>query len=162
ALRPLLLVAHGVAVALLVPLLLAWARHPGRRLLVVSACSAVVGVVIVYCATVRPTDIPIDWVTVLHESLGRKTIMHLYTRGVQRGANFGFVLSAIAAGQAPTLHDVVWLNLLLALVNAAIFFHVALYVVGPLWAVVWTLVFALNPPTFLASFSEFPTNLLAL
>jgi hypothetical protein len=60
------------------------------------------------------------------------------------------------------LHDVVWLNLLLALINAVIFFHVGLHVTGPVWALAWTLVFALNPATFQGSFSELPTNLLAL
>ena len=117
---------------------------------------------VIYVHAVQPRDIPIDWITVLHESMGRKTIMHLYTRGVQAGANFAFVVSTIAHGTAPTLHDLVWLNLLLAIVNAVIFFHVALRIVSPVWALVWSAVFALNPATFLASFSELPTHLLTL
>jgi hypothetical protein len=150
-----------IAAVTLVGLALAWGRHGRRWLFVASGFTTVVAVTLLYWLTVRPSDIPIDWVTVLHHSLGRKTIMHLYTRGVHAGLNFAFILSAVAAGH-PTLHDVVWLNLLLALVNAAIFLHLAVYVTGPAWAIPWTLVFALNPATFLASFSELPTNLLAL
>jgi hypothetical protein len=154
-------VLHLVVAALLVPVLLAWARHGGRRLLAASAVITASAAACAYLATVRSSDIPIEWVTVIHESLGRKTIMHLYALGVHAGPNFTALLSAIAAEPVTTLHDVVWLNLVLAVVNAVVFLHVALYVVGPVWAVVWTGVFALNPATFLASFSELPTNLLA-
>jgi len=162
ALRPLLAALHLVALALFIPVVLAWARHGRRGLLVACGLSTVLAVILIFVETIRPSDIPIEWVTILQESLGRKSIMHLYTRGVHAGANFAFVLSATAARSAPNLHDVVWLNLLLAVVNAVIFFCVAVHVTGPVWALVWTLVFALNPATFLASFSELPTNLLGL
>jgi len=151
-----------VALALLVPVVLAWARHPRRRLLVASGCATVLAVILIYLATVRPSDIPIDWITIIHEGLGYQNILHLYTNGVHAGANFKFVVAAVAAGPVPNLHDVVWLNLLLALINAVIFLHLAMHVTGLLWALVWTLVFALNPATFQGSFSELPTNLLAL
>jgi hypothetical protein len=104
----------------------------------------------------------VDWITVLTRGFERKSIMHLYARGAHAGTNFNFVLSTISAGPAPTLHDVVWLNLLLALINAAIFLHIAVHAARPPWALAWTLIFAMNPATFLASFSELPTNLLAL
>jgi hypothetical protein len=78
--------------------------------------------------------------------------MHLYARGAHAGANFSFIVSAVAAGEVPNLHDLVWLNVLLALVNAAVFLHFAIYITGPVWAIPWTMVFALNPATFFASF----------
>ncbi|TMA32163.1 MAG: hypothetical protein E6J79_19340, partial [Deltaproteobacteria bacterium] len=162
ALRPLLVALHLIAAALLVPLILAWAQDRRRRLFIASLLGTVLAVTLTYVNAVQPHDIPIDWITVLHESMGRKTIMHLYARGVQAGANFAFVLSGIAPGHVPNLHDVVWMNLLLALVNAVIFLHIALRIVSPIWAVVWTAVFALNPATFLASFSELPTHVIAL
>jgi hypothetical protein len=153
---------HVVALVLLVAVAMAWARH-GRRWLLVASCVLTVSVItVVYLATVRPSDIPVDWITILTHGLEGKSIMHLSTRGVNAGASFAFVVSAVAAGSAPNLHDVVWLNLLLALVNAAIFLHLAVYVTGPFWAVPWTLAFALNPATFMASFSELPTNVLAV
>jgi hypothetical protein len=162
SLRPMLAALHLLALALLVPVVLAWARHGRRRLLVASAFSTVLAIMLIYLKAIRASDIPVDWITIVQEGLERKSIFHLYTRGVHAGANFAFVVSAAAAGTAPTLHDVVWLNLLLALVNAAIFLHVAAYITGSVWALPWTLVFALNPATFQASFSELPTNLLAL
>jgi hypothetical protein len=155
-----LVVLHLVGLALLVAVILAWGRN-GRQRLVASGVLSVVAIAVIYALTVRPSDIPIDWITVLQHGLERKSIMHLYARGAHAGANFGFVL-AMAVGRAPNLHDAVWLNLLLALVNAVIFFHVARHVTGRVWACVWTLVFALNPAMFLAAFSEMPSHLLTL
>ena len=162
ALGPWLGVLHLVVAGLLVPLVLAWAQDRRRRVLIGSALGTVLAAAVIYVKALQPRDIPIDWITVLHESMERKTIMHLYTRGVHAGTNFAFIVSKIARGGVPTLHDVVWLNLLLAVVNAVIFFHIALRIVSPVWALVWTAVMALNPATFLASFSELPTNLLTL
>lgn len=153
---------HLVALALFVLLVLAWGRHGRRRILVASAVMTVSAIVLTYVATVRPNNIAIDWITILSHGLGGKSIMHLYARGLNVGASFGFVVGAVAAGTVPNLHDVVWLNLLLALINAAIFFHVAVHVVGLVWALPWTLAFGLNPAMFMASFSELPTQLLAL
>jgi hypothetical protein len=153
---------HLLALVLLIAVALLWGRHAGRRLCLASGFVSVSVLTAIYLMTVQARHIPIDWITILHEGLERKSIMHLYARGAHAGGNFAFVLAAIAGGHAPNLHDVVWLNLLLALVNAVIFFHVGLRVTGVIWAIVWTLVFALNPATFLASFSELPTNLLAL
>ncbi len=155
-------VLHLIALALLLATVAAWGRHRGRRLLVASGVVTVACVALAYAAAVRPHDIPIDWITILHQSLEQQNISHLYMRGVHAGANFHFVVASVAEGAVPTLHDVVWLNVLLALVNSAAFFYVALYVAGPAWALPWTLVFALNPAMFQASFSELPTNLLAL
>jgi hypothetical protein len=159
---PLLAGLHVLAAALLLFVAAAWARHGRRWVLVTSAVVTVTVITLVYFMMVQPSDIPTEWITVLTRGFERKSIMHLYTRGAHAGSNFDFVPLAIAAGPAPTLYDVVWFNLLLALINAAIFLHLALHVVNPVWAFVWTLVFAMNPVTFLASFSELPTNLLAL
>jgi hypothetical protein len=153
---------HLTAFALLVAVATAWGRHPGRRLLVASGVATVLSIVLVYVSTVRPRDIPIDWVTILHQTMGQGSISHLYGRGAHTGANFRFVLEALAEGGAPNLYEVVWLNLLLALVNAAAFLHVALHVAGRVWALPWVLVFSLNPAMFQASFSELPTHLLGL
>ena len=158
-----LAVLHAAALALLIPIVAAWARQERRRrLLAASGVVTVAVIILTYLATVRPSDIPSEWITILTHGWERKGILHLYTRGANAGANFAFVVAAIAAGAAPNLHDVVWLNLLLALVNQAIFFHVAVQVTGLVWAFPWTLIFAVNPATFLASFSELPTNLLGL
>jgi hypothetical protein len=153
---------HGLALALLVAVALAWGRHGRRRLLVASGFLTVSALTLIYVVTIHPSDIPVDWITILHEGLEQQSIWHLYTHGVHAGANFAFAVSAAAAGHAPNLHVVVWLNLLLALVNVAIFLHLAVHIAGPVWALPWTLIFALNPAMFQASFSELPTNLLAL
>jgi len=155
-------VLHVLAVVLFVAVLLSWGRHARRWWFVVSGCTFVSLITVVYFATVHPGDIPVDWITILTHGLERKTLMHLYTLGVNAGASFRIVVSAAASGPVPTLHDVVWLNLWLALVNAVLFFHVALYVTGRVWALVWTALFALNPMMFLAAFSELPTNVLVL
>lgn len=160
--RPEFAALHLVALALLVVVTVAWGRHGRRRWLAASGFITVAAIALVYIVTIRPSDIPTDWITILHHGLGRKNIMHLYTRGVHAGPPFAVVISAAAAGQAPTLHHVVWLNLLLALIDAAIFLHLAVAIAGPVWALPWTLVFALNPALFLASFSELPTHLLTL
>jgi len=153
---------HLFALALLVPVALGWALHAPRRRIAASAFCSVLSIVIVYVMTVRPLDIPIDWVTIIHEGLGYKSVLQLYTSAVHAGASFRFIVSTIAVGEVANLHEVVWLNLLLAMVNAALFFHIAIHVTGLAWAVPWTLAFALNTATFYASFSELPTHLLAL
>lgn len=152
---------HLAAGILLAVALVAWARHGQRRRLVASGITMALVIALAYTAAVRPRDIPIDWITIIHEGLGYKSIEHLYARAVHAGGNFAFVVANAASGP-PTLYDVVWLNILLALLNAAIFLHIGLHVAGPVWAVVWTLVLALNPATFQGSFSELPSNLLGL
>jgi hypothetical protein len=156
-----LAVLHILGAALLVTLAIAWGRHARRWLLMWSGFVTLAVITLVFVALVQPTDIPTDWITVLTRGFERKSIMHLYARGAHTGPNFDFVLSAVAGGRSLTLYDVVWLNLLLAAVNAGIFVHLAIYVARLWWALAWTLVFALNPAMFLASFSELPTNLLA-
>jgi hypothetical protein len=153
---------HLAAMALFIVIAVAWGRHGRRRILVASAVIIILAVVLTYIGTVGARDIPIEWITIIHEGLGYKSIEHLYTTAVHAGVNFAFVIPTVATEPVPTLHDVVWLNLLLALVNAVLFLHLGLYVTTPVWAVVWTLVLALNPATFQASFSELPTNLLGL
>ena len=150
------------ALALLVVVAWAWARHQGRARLVTSAAIAVAAVTLLYLLAVGRHAIPLEWITILHHGLGRKMIMHLYGRGAHVGSNFPFVIDVIASGSFPTLRDVAWFNALLGLVNALLFLHLAIRIVGPTWAVPWTLVFALNPATFFASFSELPTNLIGL
>ena len=150
-----------VALLLLIVCLAAWARHPGRGRLVRGGGLTMLAIAVVYLLAVQPSDIPIDWVTLVHEGLGYKNIRHLYGLAVHAGANFAVLTNAIAAGAHPTLFEVVWLNLLLAMLNAVFFFCVARAATGTLWAVVWTAAYALNPATFTAAFSELPTNLLA-
>ncbi len=159
---PLLAACNLAAAALVVPVLMSWARQGDRRRLARSAAISVLAVTTVYAVLVRPSDIPREWVTIIHEGLGYKSILHLYMSGVHAGINFPFVIASIAEGPVANLHDAVWFNLLLAAINALIFLHVGLYVTTPVWAVVWTAVFALNPVMFLAAFSELPTHLLGL
>lgn len=155
-------ILHLVALALLLVCLATWSRDPDRRRLVRVGGLTVLAIVAVYLLAVDPEDIPIDWVTLIHEGLGYKNIRHLYGLAVHAGTNFTVVTSALADGPHPTLRDVVWLNLLLAMVNAVFFLCVARAATGWVWAAVWTLAYALNPATFLAAFSELPTNVLAL
>lgn len=161
SLGPALAALHLIAAALLIGVALAWGRHHGRRLLMACGCLMVAAVTLIFVTAIRAHDIPIEWITILHEGMEYKSILHLYAGAAHAGPNFTFVVSAVARN-VPSLYDVVWLNLLLALINAVIFLHLAVYVAGRVWALVWTLVFALNPATFLASFSELPTNLLGL
>lgn len=159
---PELAALHLVAITLLVVVTAAWARHGRRRFLVASGVITTLAVAFVYAAAVRPHDVPVEWITIVHEGLGYKSIKHLYATAAHAGVNFTFVVASVASGQGHALYDVVWLNLLLALINAVIFLHIALSVTGRVWALVWTLVLALNPATFQASFSELPSNLLGL
>src|SRR5262245_42777754 len=153
---------HVLACALLLAVLAACGKERSRRRLLASGLLSVSLTSLAYVVMVRPADIPIAWITILSHGLEGKSIMHLYGRGLNVGIDFDFVLAAVAGGAGPTVRDAVWLNLLLACVDALVFFHIALCVTRPVWAVVWTLVFALNPAMFLASFSELPTHLLAL
>ena len=158
-----LLCGLNLAAIFLLPLVVwAWARHDGRARLVASAAAASAVIALAYLLAVAPGDIPVDWITVLHHSLGRKLLMHLYGRGAHAGSNFPFVLNALTGAPPLALREVVWLNLLLGLIGAVIFLHFAVRLVGPAWAVPWTLAFALNPATFFAAFSELPTNLITL
>lgn len=159
--RPELAALNLLALALLVVVVRAWAADDHRRRFARSALLSALVIAVAYAIAVRPTDIPIDWITILHEEQGYKSILQLYARATHAEANFSFIVSLVG-GIHPTLRDLVWLNLLLALVNAALFLHIAVYVAGRMWGVVWTLVFALNPPAFLAAFSELPTHILAL
>jgi hypothetical protein len=156
-----LAILNLLALVLLVVVLRALAADPRRRRFIVSALISTAVVAAAFGLAVRPSDIPIEWVTILHEGMGYKSILQLYASASHAGAAFYFVV-ALVGGSHPTLHDLVWLNLLLALIDATLFLHIAIYVAGPVWGVVWTLVFALNPPAFLAAFSELPTHLLAL
>ncbi|MFN8644271.1 MAG: hypothetical protein U0802_22405 [Candidatus Binatia bacterium] len=153
---------HAAALLLLLIVAIAWGRHDGRWRLLASALVVAAVIAGVYVSAVRPGDLPLDWITIIHHGLERKAIMHLYARGVHAGANLAFVTAAAAGGHSPGLRDIVWLNLLLAMVNTALFLHLALRLTTPVWALVWTLVYALTPAMFLAAFSELPTHVLAL
>lgn len=158
-----LAVLNLIALVLALGVLRAWAAAEARRRrYAVSALASALVVGGAFGLLVAPDDIPIEWVTIIHEGQGYKSVLQLYVRATHAGANFHFWTWLAAGGGIPSLYDVVWLNLLLALVNAALFLHLAIYLAGPLWGVVWTGVFALNPATFLASFSELPTHILAL
>lgn len=160
--RTALSLLHVLGISLLIVVALAWSRHAQRWRLMASALLTSAFLIIAFSYALQPRDIPIDWITIIHEGQGHQSVRHLYTHGVHAGVNAAFVTAAVAAGQVPNLHDVVWLNMLLALVNAALFFHIALSVTHIGWALVWTAMFALNPATFLGSFSEIPSNLLSL
>lgn len=156
-------VLNLLALGLLAVVLAAWAAGDARRQrYALSATGSVLVIVAAWLLFVSPADIPIEWITIIHEGQGYKSILQLYVRATHAGANFHLLASLPAGGGVPSLYDIVWLNLLLALVSAACFLHLAAYLAGPVWGVVWTAVFALNPATFLASFSELPTHMLAL
>jgi hypothetical protein len=159
--RPALAAFHVGAAALLVTVAAAWGRHAGRRLLVTSGFVTVLALTSIGLVNFRPSDVPIEWITIVQNGLEQASILQLYTMATHAGMNFPFVVSAVA-GLGPNLRDFVWFNILLAVVNAAIFAHIAMYVTGPIWALAWTAVFALNAITFQASFSELATNLLGL
>lgn len=152
---------NGLALTLLVVVSAAWGRH-GRQRLVLSGWATVAGIAAAYLLLVRPADLPISWITVMSHGLEGKGIEHLYGRGLNVGGNFDAVVAAVGGGSPFALRDLVWLNLLLAMLATAVFLHVALAITTRRWAVIWTLVFALNPAMFLAAFSELPTHLLAL
>lgn len=152
-----------LALGLLAVALAAWAAGDARRRrYALSAAVSALVIVAVWLLFVAPADIPIEWITIIHEGQGYKTILQLYVRATHAGPNFHLLASLPAGGGVPSLYDIVWLNLLLALLSAVLFLHLAVFIAGPVWGVVWTAVFALNPATFLASFSELPTHMLAL
>lgn len=157
-----LLSLNVTAVLLLVVVVVAWGRHRGRRAIASIGLLGSVGVAIAYLSQVRAADIPIAWLTVLHYGSEETSIAHLYGRGAHVGANFPLVVALIAGAARITLHDVVRMNLGLALVNLVAFFCIATRVQSVWWAIPWTLVFACNVATFMASFSELPSNLLHL
>ena len=157
-----LLGINAAAALLLLVVVAAWARHRGRRAIGFIGLLAAVGTAIAYFSQVRAADIPTEWLTVLHYGSEEMNIAHLYARGAHVGRNFPLAVTVVAGGARLTLNDVVRMNLGLALVNLIAFFCIATRVQGGWWAIPWTLVFAFNVATFMASFSELPSNLLHL
>lgn len=153
---------NGAAVVLLVVVVAAWGRHRGRRVIASLGLVASAGVAVTYFSQVRTADIPTEWLTILSYGSDEMNIAHLYARGAHVGANFPLLVQFFAGTSRVTLYDVVRMNLGLALVNIVVFFSIAARVQGLRWAIPWTLVFALNPATFMASFSELSSNLLQL
>src|SRR5262249_31454169 len=86
--RPALAALHLIALALLVAVTVAWGRHAGRRRVVASGFLMVLTLTAVYLLTFRPSDVPTDWITILHHGLELKSILHLYTLGAHAGMNF--------------------------------------------------------------------------
>jgi len=70
-------------------------------------------------ALTAPADLPVAWLTVLHEGLGRWIVEQLYARGVHAGPMAGWLARLAAHGSSPGLRDVAWLNSALAVVNLA-------------------------------------------
>jgi hypothetical protein len=160
--EPLLLSLNAAAVLLLVAVVAAWSRHPGRRAIGWGGLVVATLVATVYFVRVTSADIPTDWLTVLHYGSQEKSIRHLYGQGVHTGLNFPVLVRFFAGDTRLTLSDVVRMNLGLALVNLVGFFAIATRIQGPWWAIPWTLAFAINPIMFLASFSELPATALHL
>jgi hypothetical protein len=153
---------NAAAVLLLVAVVAAWSRHPGRRAIGCGGLVVAAVVALVYFGSVGSADIPTDWLTVLHYGSQEKNIRHLYGQGVHTGLNFPTLVRFFAGETRLDLSDVVRMNLGLALVNVVAFFAIAAWIQGFLWAIPWTLAFAINPIMFLASFSELPAIALHL
>ena len=151
---------NGAAIVLLVVVGGAWGRHRGRRAVGSLGMLTAAAVAVAYFAFVRSADIPLEWLTVLHYGSEESNITQVYARGAHTGPNFPALVEFVAAGTPTTLYDVVRMNLGLALVNLVAFLSIATHLQGGWWAIPWALVFCLNPATFLASFSELPSNLL--
>jgi hypothetical protein len=151
-----------VALLLLIAVVAAWGRHPGRRVIARGGLLVAAVTSIAFFSLVQPDDLPIDWLTALHYGANEKSISHLYGRGAHTGDNFPALVQLFSGETRLTLRDVVRMNMGLALLNLIAFSAIAIRVQGPWWAIPWAAVFALNPATFLASFSELPANTLHL
>lgn len=105
-------------------------------------------------------SIPDAWVTALQEGLTEKHVRQLYGQGVHAGPGFRELSSYIAAeGAGSPLRATVRMNLGLCLANVGLFALIASRILRPPAALAFTLVFAVNPLTLHAAFSELPSAL---
>lgn len=155
------LVANGVGLIVLVVVLAGWARvQPHNRRLVMAGTACVLGVGTMLPLLLTPAQIPTGWITVLHEGRGVRNIRQLYGLTVHAGAGFYCLIEWLSNHGPVTLPAVVRFNVCLAVVNALLFFFLAVYVLRSWWASLAFLVgYAGNLNTLHAAFSETPAVL---
>ena len=157
------LAANGVALVLLVVVILGWAGSQPRvrqRAIVGTVC--LVLAVSVLLVLFGAAQVPIGWVTVLHEGRSLRNVQQLYGHGVHAGAGFSILFDLLTGGDVTTLRAVAHMNLCLAVLNTIMFFLLASYVLPSWWAsIAFALAGMCNLSTLHAACSETPAMLWA-
>jgi hypothetical protein len=155
------LIANGVAVGLSVAVLAVWARQrPEVRAQVLPAAICVAAAVALALLFFKPSQVPTGWITVLMEGRSIRNVQQLYGQGSHFGSGFQFFGDWLAGHDVTTLRAVVHANVILAIVNALLFFFLASYVLGsPFGGLLFALGYAANLNTLHAAFSETPAML---
>ncbi|MGM0578484.1 MAG: hypothetical protein ACQEXJ_22360 [Myxococcota bacterium] len=160
--RHLVLGLDALALLLFLGVGRAWAREDrawrGRL-----ALGAAVGAALVTTLAVllRPADLPISWITILHEA--EHNVEHLYVLGEHRGMHHRLLLDLVRTEAGASLRTAVWLHLVQWAAAGALFFLVAWRVLRRAsHGLALALVFLLNPISLQAALSMTPSALLGL
>ena len=156
--------AHLLAAALLVGLLAARARaYPATRVRTALGLVIIAGAAAAIFTRIHPANLPIRWITMLHEGNSLQVIRNLHGAQAHAGASYRAVMDALAASDHSDIRDVVRANLWLAVVAATLLWGIARERSGSLGAA-WlaAVLFALDPLGVNATLSELPSMLLAV
>src|SRR5579883_1984435 len=165
SLAPFLAGLNLLAALLVIPI--AWKRlaqrRPKRSATALGLAAAAVATA-AFFRLVDPQKLPTGLITFLQEGNEIRCIQALYGQNIHAGPNYRFLAQALFSNQSfPRLAYLVGMNLWLALVNASLYFIIAVHVVDDIWtAAIFTLFFALNAVTLNSAASELPSQLLTL
>jgi hypothetical protein len=155
------LVTNGVALALLVGVLGAWARRRPRvrrQALPGAVCVALAALLLLLFF--KPGQVPTGWITVFMEGRSIRNIQQLYGQGSHFGAGFSLLGEWLTGHDVTTFRAVVHANLCLAAVNTIIFYFLASYVLHSWWvSLLFVLGYTCNLNTLHAGVSETPVML---
>jgi len=154
------LAANGIVLVLLAVVLGEWARSRVQvRNRVVAAAASMTLAVALLLLFFKREQVPVGWITVLMEGPSIRNLQQLYGQGAHFGTGFQALGDWLTGHDATTLPAIVHVNVCLALVNAIIFFFLALHVLESWWAsLAFALVYAANLNTLHAAFSETPAG----
>lgn len=150
-----------LAVALLVAMLIEWARvreGVGRRAVLGGAAAA--GAALVALVLLAQHSVPLAWITVLQEGRTLRNVQQLYGMTTHHGPGFGAIIDVLSGHGVTTLPALASFNLVLWAVNAVVFLFLAEAVLRVRWAaLVLALTWAANLNTLHAAVSETPAML---
>lgn len=150
-----------VAVALLVAMLIEWARvreEVGRR--AVSGGVAATGAALLVLTLLALHPLPLRWITVLQEGRTLRNVQQLYGMTTHHGTGFSYVIDVLSGHGITTLPALASFNLVLWGVNGVVFLWLAAAVLRARWAALaLALTWAFNLNTLHAAVSETPAML---
>jgi hypothetical protein len=153
--------ANGAALLLLIAVVRQWSRarpEIRRRAIPATLCVVVAAAAMVLVSAASP--LPTAWITLLHEGRSLRNVQQLYGLAVHHGAGFYLLADWLSGHDVQTLPAVVTLNLGLWVINTILLFFFANWVLGWWWAsLAFAVIYACNPNTVHAAFSETPAML---